>query len=282
MFSFFFFVFGSRRATLTGGGKITFWFMFAGCLSGPTLLNIKTGPEIEPLSLTKSRRHSGAEAMLLDHKVQDKHENAQEKRRQNRKHKVASSAGGLFKCLCADWKKDWPLFGRQWIRSRGVVFCFWGLCRRSGASRGAGAAHFQPGRPARPILWDLSSFNSSTAESVIFHPCVCVCVCLLSLCYVQNDRCGGGAEEGPLSKKCVHWLKYVAYLKGGFLTLCRGPTLKSAVFHTVPCRCLSSLEILFQHYHYFSRQKFQLQHLWVTFFIAASIKLSSPHFDTPN
>lgn len=58
----------------------------------------------------------------------------------------------------------------------GGVFCFWGLCGRSGVSRGAGAAHFQPGRPARPILWDLSSFNSSTAESVIFHPCVCVCV----------------------------------------------------------------------------------------------------------
>lgn len=129
-------------------------------------------------------------------------------------------------CLCADWKKNWPLSGRKWIRSRGGVFCFWGLCRRSGASRGAGAAHFQPGRPARPILWDLSSFNSSTAESVIFHPCVCVCV--LSPCYVQNDRCGGEGEEGPLTKKCVHWLKYVAALKGGFLMLCRGSTLKTA------------------------------------------------------
>lgn len=54
----------------------------------------------------------------------------------------------------------------------------------------------------------------------------------------------GGGEEGPLSKKCVHWLKYVAALKGGFLALCRGPSLKTAVFYTVPCVCLFSLEIL--------------------------------------
>lgn len=73
----------------------------------------------------------------------------------------------------------------------GGFLCFWGLCRRSGASKRAGAAHVQPGRPARRRLWDLSSFNSSTAESVIFQACVCLCVS----CHCVMSRMTGVAKR---------------------------------------------------------------------------------------
>lgn len=53
-------------------------------------------------------------------------------------------------------------------------------------------------RPARAILWDLSSFNSSTAESVIFYV----------RCRHVMFRMTGGGEQGGC------WVREVWYALG--------------------------------------------------------------------
>lgn len=100
------------------------------------------------------------------------------------------------------------------------TYCSLGLCRCSGLwlfipllwSCNASAAHTHSSdmtacRAARAILWDLSSFNSSTAESVIFHAC-----CRHVMFRVSGEGCRWVREVVSLASFRSHFWCTVLYV----------------------------------------------------------------------